>query len=36
MTHPIVIPQKSNQKEYLAETRERQLKSILKKTAVPA
>lgn len=35
MNHPIVIQKRPNQKEFLAQTRERELKSIMKRTAVP-
>lgn len=35
MKHPIVIGKRPNQKEYLAQTHEREIKSILKRTAAP-
>lgn len=35
MNYPIVIAKQPNQKEYMVDTREKELKSILKRTAVP-
>lgn len=35
MSHAIVLPQKVNQKEYMFDNKEREIKSIIKRTAVP-